>query len=102
MTLVRALVRGNSVSDGGGIYNDAAGSLELSHSAVSGNEAGGNGGGIDDLGDLTLVHSLCDRYRPARRRHHVERPHGHVVRDADSSASRNTPDDCVTTELVPC
>jgi hypothetical protein len=73
ITLVRARVRRNTAGSGGGIFNVDA-SVDLQASTVSANVVqGGQGGGI------------------------LNRGHGTVALDADSSVTGNTPDDCVGT-----
>jgi hypothetical protein len=43
----------SAVSDGGGIFNEIAGTAQVSQSTLTGNFAGVNGGGIFDAGALT-------------------------------------------------
>ncbi len=56
LTLNNSSVSGSASSDGGGIYNDAHGSVLLNKSTVSGNSASA-GGGIFSRGKLTLDNS---------------------------------------------
>ncbi len=45
---------------GGGIYNNATGTINLDASTVTGNETRGHGGGIINLGTLTVTNSTID------------------------------------------
>jgi len=58
LTLTNSIVTGNNADDsGGGIYNDNGSTALLSSLTVSGNNAGEDGGGIFNLGTLTLTNS---------------------------------------------
>jgi hypothetical protein len=79
LALDNVLITGNAAADGppagfggngGGIFNDAGGSLTITNSTISGNHAGdgapggnssagfgGDGGGIENEGDLAIVRS---------------------------------------------
>ncbi|MCJ1677466.1 hypothetical protein MTF65_08975 [Streptomyces sp. APSN-46.1] len=48
---------GNDSGDGGGISNDAEGTLRVKKSTVAGNAADQDGGGIQNLGTVTIEHS---------------------------------------------
>ena len=61
LTLDSTLVTNNSATEGGGIYVDSGGSLQLLNSEVSTNQATGatgRGGGIRSLGQLTLDNTI--------------------------------------------
>ncbi|MCH8061585.1 MAG: hypothetical protein IH861_03680 [Chloroflexi bacterium] len=56
--LTNVSVMDNLVSnDGGGIFNNAGGTLTVTDSAVDDNSAGESGGGIDSRGDTTVIGS---------------------------------------------
>ena len=56
LSLSDSNITGNSAVSGGGIYNTGfVGTLILTNSTVSSNEAGGNGGGVFNSGGVTLT-----------------------------------------------
>ena len=58
LTLTADTISGNmATGSGGGIENEATGTLIISDSTISGNTAGGSGGGIDNAGMLTLTNT---------------------------------------------
>jgi len=60
MTLTNSMVSGNNAGvDGGGILNDVGGTLTLTNSTVSGNNAGDDAGGVFNVngGTMTLINS---------------------------------------------
>jgi uncharacterized protein YgiM (DUF1202 family) len=58
LTITNSTISGNNANNaGGGIYN-ASGTLTITNSTISGNSAGGGGGGIDnDFGTATITNS---------------------------------------------
>lgn len=58
LTITHSKVQGNSTpGDGGGIENDQNATLVIDNSLVTGNYAGGEGGGVYNLGTVTLLNS---------------------------------------------
>ena len=57
LTLIGVTVSGNDAIGAGGIFNSVSGTLALTDSAVSGNEAGFDSGGIRNAGTLSLTDS---------------------------------------------
>ena len=58
LTVTGSAISGNSADrNGGGIYNYRGGTLTLTGSTISGNSAGQSGGGIDSYGTLTVTGS---------------------------------------------
>ena len=53
LTLTNAAIFGNSAANGAGVYN--TGALTVTNATVSGNSARSSGGGIDNVGTLTLT-----------------------------------------------
>jgi hypothetical protein len=67
MTLSDCTLSGNSAFQGGGIYNLNNGTMEVSNCTVSGNSAGNSGGGVFNLGALTIDgnSAVCDNQAPS-------------------------------------
>ena len=58
LTLTHCIVTGNSAfGAGGGIFNDASGTLRVDASAIRGNTAATQGGGIANAGSLVIVNN---------------------------------------------
>ena len=57
LTLTDSAVTGNAATHGGGIWKRSRGKLAISHSAISGNFASDDGGGVSATGTLTLSDS---------------------------------------------
>ena len=59
LTLVRSTITGNNgTTVGGGIYNQATGTLNVQDSEVSGNMSATNSAGIHNIGEMTIQNTL--------------------------------------------
>jgi hypothetical protein len=55
LTLSNSTVTGNSTVDGGGIFNGSSGTMTMSGDTVNGNTATLAGGGVGNVGQLTII-----------------------------------------------